>query len=220
LYNPRRPTCPHPCTHGGQQKPKPCRPTTVVNGSHNVSRWMTWLPISLKNAAKCDKWYQLQNLSITESLNANGSWKKALVVQLQECHVSVSNKNQNNRRGLPSGGPFPYKADSLLGGSMPRCVWPAGGAAPEQHPLVCIGAKHLCSLVDCVPPRGVPSRGDHSRLSTIACDFVRSNAQTNQIHWNVTMNTSLFQSNSPIGRLSIYFSFGHRPERGRTTRRT
>lgn len=42
-----------------------CRPTTVVDGSHNVSRWMTWLPISLKNAAKCDKWYQLQNLPIT-----------------------------------------------------------------------------------------------------------------------------------------------------------
>ena len=33
----------------------------VKHGSHNVSRWMTWLPISLKNAAKCDNWYQLQN---------------------------------------------------------------------------------------------------------------------------------------------------------------
>jgi len=54
---------------------------------------MTWLPISLKNAAKCDKWYQLQNLSITESLNANGTWKKALVVQLQVCHdLSVEQK--------------------------------------------------------------------------------------------------------------------------------
>lgn len=73
-----------------------CRPTTVVDGSHNVSRWMTWLPISLKNAAKCDKWYQLQNLSITESLNANGTWKKALVVQLQVCHVlSVEQKPKN-----------------------------------------------------------------------------------------------------------------------------
>ena len=41
-----------------------CRSTTVDDGSHNVSRWMTWLPISLKNAAKCDKWYQLQNLSL------------------------------------------------------------------------------------------------------------------------------------------------------------
>lgn len=57
---------------------KTCRPTTVVDGSHNVSRWMTWLPISLKNAAKCDKWYQLQNHSITESLNANGARKKPL----------------------------------------------------------------------------------------------------------------------------------------------
>jgi hypothetical protein len=37
---------------------------------------MTWLPISLKNAAKCDKWYQLQNHSITESLNANGAREK------------------------------------------------------------------------------------------------------------------------------------------------
>ena len=34
---------------------------------------MTWLPISLKNAAKCDNWYQLQNHSITESLNAKGA---------------------------------------------------------------------------------------------------------------------------------------------------
>ena len=32
----------------------------VDDGLHNVSRWMTWLPISLKNAAKCDKWYELQ----------------------------------------------------------------------------------------------------------------------------------------------------------------
>lgn len=48
----------------------------VENGPNNVSRWMTWLPISLKNAAKCDKWYQLQNHSITESLNANGAWEK------------------------------------------------------------------------------------------------------------------------------------------------
>lgn len=48
----------------------------VEHGSHNVSRWMTWLPISLKNAAKCDKWYELQNLSITESLNAKGAREK------------------------------------------------------------------------------------------------------------------------------------------------
>lgn len=36
---------------------------------------MTWLLISLKNAAKCDNWYQLQNHSITESLNAKGARK-------------------------------------------------------------------------------------------------------------------------------------------------
>jgi hypothetical protein len=76
-----------------------CRPTTVDDGSHNVSRWMTWLPISLKNAAKCDKWYQLQNLSITESLNANGTWKKILVVQLQVCHdLSVEQKPRKKIR--------------------------------------------------------------------------------------------------------------------------
>ena len=54
---------------------------------------MTWLPISLKNAAKCDKWYQLQNLSITESLNAKGAWEKTLVVHPHACHVlSVEQK--------------------------------------------------------------------------------------------------------------------------------
>ena len=69
------------------------------HGSHNVSRWMTWLPISLKNAAKCDKWYQLQNHSITESLNANGTWKKILVVQLQVCHdLSVEQKPRKKTR--------------------------------------------------------------------------------------------------------------------------
>jgi len=41
---------------------------------------MTWLLISLKNAAKCDKWYQLQNLSITESLNAKGALEKVFVI--------------------------------------------------------------------------------------------------------------------------------------------
>lgn len=85
-----------------------CRPTTVDDGSHNVSRWMTWLPISLKNAAKCDKWYQLQNLSITESLNANGAWKKILVVQLQACHdLSVEQKPRKKKHLF-------FQADSVL----------------------------------------------------------------------------------------------------------
>lgn len=51
---------------------------------------MTWLPISLKNAAKCDKWYQLQNHSITESLNANGAWEKLLgVIPVHAIFLSV-----------------------------------------------------------------------------------------------------------------------------------
>jgi succinyl-CoA synthetase beta subunit len=47
-----------------------------------AEKYPDWLPISLKNAAKCDKWYQLQNHSITESLNAKaqgfksrGTWR-------------------------------------------------------------------------------------------------------------------------------------------------
>lgn len=64
------------------------------HGPNNVSRWMTWLPISLKNAAKCDKWYQLQNHSITESLNANGAWEKLFTSHPRACRISVSNKKK------------------------------------------------------------------------------------------------------------------------------
>ena len=60
----------------------------VTHGSHNVSRWMTWLPISLKNAAKCDKWYQLQNHLITESLNAKGAWEQLFVSDPQACRIA------------------------------------------------------------------------------------------------------------------------------------
>jgi hypothetical protein len=64
------------------------------HGSNNVSRWMTWLPISLKNAAKCDKWYQLQNHSITESLNAKGAWEKLFTSHPRACRISVSNNKK------------------------------------------------------------------------------------------------------------------------------
>ena len=58
-----------------------------------MSRWMTWLPISLKNAAKCDKWYQLQNLSITESLNANGVREKPpTAIPVHAVSLSVEQK--------------------------------------------------------------------------------------------------------------------------------
>ena len=50
---------------------------------------MTWLPISLKNAAKCDNWYQLQNHSITESLNAKGA-REDLFIQAIACMLYLS----------------------------------------------------------------------------------------------------------------------------------
>lgn len=76
-----------------------CRSTPVEHGSHNVSRWMTWLSISLKNAAACDKWYQLQNHFITESLNANGAWEKPFVGHPRACHTQCrTNKKSPPKR--------------------------------------------------------------------------------------------------------------------------
>lgn len=70
--------------------------THLKHGFHNVSRWMTWLPISLKNAAKCDKWYQLQNHSITESLNANGAREKpSTAIPVHAVSLSVEQKPKN-----------------------------------------------------------------------------------------------------------------------------
>lgn len=70
----------------------------VEHGSHNVSRWMTWLSISLKNAAACDKWYQLQNHFITESLNANGAWEKPFVGHPRACHTQCrTNKKKKTQ---------------------------------------------------------------------------------------------------------------------------
>lgn len=90
-----------------QPKPKTFLPLEHLSkreklhhGPNNVSRWMTWLPISLKNAAKCDKWYQLQNLSITESLNANGAWEKLFMSDPRACRISVSNKKNQPAKNL------------------------------------------------------------------------------------------------------------------------
>jgi hypothetical protein len=76
------------------------RVPALKHGFHNVSRWMTWLPISLKNAAKCDKWYQLQNHSITESLNANGAREKLSTAYPVHAVFSVSNKNPTSQKSL------------------------------------------------------------------------------------------------------------------------
>lgn len=73
----------------------------LEHGFHNVSRWMTWLPISLKNAAKCDKWYQLQNHSITESLNANGAREKSLTaIPVHAVSLSVEQKPNPLQKSL------------------------------------------------------------------------------------------------------------------------
>jgi hypothetical protein len=70
----------------------------LKHGFHNVSRWMTWLPISLKNAAKCDKWYQLQNHSITESLNANGAREKpSTAIPVHAVSLSVEQKPNSTK---------------------------------------------------------------------------------------------------------------------------
>ena len=63
---------------------------------------MTWLPISLKNAAKCDKWYQLQNHLITESLNANGARVEAffMIVNTEHAALSVVQKPKKESKFL------------------------------------------------------------------------------------------------------------------------
>lgn len=95
----------------------------VDNGSHNVSRWMTWLPISLKNAVKCDKWYQLQNHSITESLNANGAWEKLYcVIPVHAIFLSVEQKTKHTRLLSPQKTPSLSEQERRRGRPRGRVV--------------------------------------------------------------------------------------------------
>jgi len=81
-----------------------------------VLRWMTWLPISLKNAAKCDKWYQLQNHSITEFLNAKGAREKLLQSHPRACRIAqCRTKTQHLERES-------WLAESLQQGFLGRVV--------------------------------------------------------------------------------------------------
>lgn len=93
---------PTPTGRGVKTSPSTASSThlgVLVNGFHNVSRWMTWLPISLKNAAKCDKWYQLQNHPITESLNAKGAREKLFTSEPRACrNLSVEQKTILEKR--------------------------------------------------------------------------------------------------------------------------
>lgn len=96
-------------------------PHVFEHGFHNVSRWMTWLPISLKNAAKCDKWYQLQNLSITESLNANGAREKPpTAIPVHAVSLSVEQKpNLQKESWFVEGRGFPPVGDRVVTPSQP-----------------------------------------------------------------------------------------------------
>lgn len=94
------------------------------HGFHNVSRWMTWLPISLKNAAKCDKWYQLQNHSITESLNANGAREEPpTAIPVHAVSLSVEQK------------PIPQK-ESWLVAVSPQSWRPSGYPESTVKPSI------------------------------------------------------------------------------------
>lgn len=75
---------------------------------------MTWLSISLKNAAACDKWYQLQNHFITESLNANGAWEKPFVGHPRACHTQCRTKQKKRKEKKKRKKNLLFFAPSLL----------------------------------------------------------------------------------------------------------
>lgn len=110
----------------------------VEHGSHNVSRWMTWLSISLKNAAACDKWYQLQNHSITESLNANGAWEKPFVGHPRACRTQCRTNKKSPHLGSPSPGVQAVLAFEIKS--------PGSGEAPPEgaRPFGLVFAVWLC----------------------------------------------------------------------------
>jgi hypothetical protein len=61
---------------------------------------MTWLPISVKNAAKCDKWYVLQNHPITESLNAKGAREKLFASDPRACRMLSVEQTKKHSEAL------------------------------------------------------------------------------------------------------------------------
>ena len=81
---------------------------------------MTWLPISLKNAAKCDKWYQLQNHSITESLNAKGAWEKPFTGHPRACRILSVEHTSSIKGKAISPFPFECKREPLTLDEIPK----------------------------------------------------------------------------------------------------
>jgi hypothetical protein len=125
----------------------------LKHGFHNVSRWMTWLPISLKNAAKCDKWYQLQNHSITESLNANGAREKLSTAYPVHAVFSVSNKNPTSQKSLGLSG----RSNSL---------WRSSGYPESPSQRRFMGNILSCAWVLVAgPPCAIPR--NNKRINTV-----------------------------------------------------
>lgn len=83
---------------------------------------MTWLPISLKNAAKCDKWYQLQNHLITESLNAKGAREKLLVGDPRACRILSVEQKHNRLPPSPHGECVGTKGETRVSVSLLHSV--------------------------------------------------------------------------------------------------
>lgn len=134
-----------------------CRSTPntlgVEHGSHNVSRWMTWLSISLKNAAACDKWYQLQNHFITESLNANGAWEKPFVGHPRACY---SQCRTNKKKEAPLGEKRERK--TLHSSSWPSFFKLRARAQARHTPLCAAVWLGVCCVL-------LPSKGGGQSLA-------------------------------------------------------
>jgi len=164
----------------------------VEHGSNNVSRWMTWLPISLKNAAKCDKWYQLQNHPITESLNAKGAREKISTVHPRACRISVSNKQK--------------KYLTCICGVLPQ--WACLCLYKRESGALCVTQRQ------CFLWWGVFAR----RVTTLSFSLLTQSNKT-KTH-NVLFFVYLWQQDTPHMWCKYSTNFVYRPECGRTTRRT
>jgi len=158
-----------------------------------VSRWMTWLPISLKNAAKCDKWYQLQNHSITESLNANGAREKPFMGHPRACRILSVEHVYKKRKKLNARVLCSYGRDLS---SFPIFSEKQRGVRPAKVLL-------LCDFNSSQKPSCEKRKEEKVRKCFFLFSFYKNTTCVS------TLKTLLHAF------VSIY-----RPEYGRTTRRT
>lgn len=139
-----------------------------LGGIQNVSRWMTWLPISVKNAAKCDKWYVLQNHPITESLNAKGAREKLLASDPRACRMLSVEKTKNRKRAALSLSGVGARVRFVVSRSCVSLVSTVGGAIRGSlaFPLEC-GKERKRPKTDHTTPSKA-ARISHSGLSSCA----------------------------------------------------